>query len=139
MVECRSGNFVYKDSGSEDSALIMLKFKNEAFSSIEISRILPKSFPSPINVGMNIFGSEGCMKVDTTTNLPLQVFTESQVSIPDLLRTPRFWIADEISYFLECILKDKEHMCTARDGKIALEVALGARKSAENHEKIVFE
>ena len=138
MVECRSGNFVFEDADSEDSALMMLKFKNEAFASIDVSRILPDSFPSSINVGMDIFGSEGCMKVDTTTSLPLQVFTKEEVSIPDLLRTPRFWIADEVNYFLNHILENKEHMCTARDGKMALEVALGARRSAELHEKVVF-
>lgn len=138
MVECRSGNFVFEDAESEDSALMMLKFKNGAFASIDVSRALPDSFPSPINVGMDIFGSQGCMKVDTTTSLPLQVFTKEEVSIPDLLRTPRFWIADEVNYFLKCILENKEHMCTARDGKISLEVALGARRSAEFHEKVVF-
>jgi len=138
MVECRSGNFVFEDADSEDSALMMLKFKNEAFASIDVSRILPDSFPSSINVGMDIFGSQGCMKVDTTTSLPLQVFTKEEVSIPDLLRTPRFWIADEVNYFLNHILENKEHMCTARDGKMALEVALGARRSAELHEKVVF-
>lgn len=138
MVECRSGNFVFEDAESEDTALMMLKFKTGAFASIDVSRVLPDSFPSPINVGMDIFGSQGCMKVDTTTSLPLQVFTREEVSIPDLLRTPRFWIADEVNYFLDCIIKNKEHMCTAMDGKIALEVALGARKSAELHEKAVF-
>ena len=138
MVECRSGNFVFKNAESEDSALMMLKFKNGAFASIDVSRVLPDSFPSPINVGMSIFGSQGCMKVDTTMSLPLQVFTKDEVSIPDLLRTPRFWIADEVNYFLDCILKNKKHTCTPRDGKITLEVALGARKSADLHEKVVF-
>ncbi|KXA95691.1 hypothetical protein AKJ38_04350 [candidate division MSBL1 archaeon SCGC-AAA259I14] len=68
------------------------------------------------------------MSVDTTTSLPLQIYTREEVSIPDLLRTPRLWIAEEVDYFLECILQGKKHMCTARDGLKALEVAIGARK-----------
>jgi hypothetical protein len=30
-------------------------------------------------------------------------------------------------------------MCTAEDGRVALEVALGVRKSAELHGRVVFE
>ncbi|KXB08252.1 hypothetical protein AKJ58_00445 [candidate division MSBL1 archaeon SCGC-AAA385D11] len=88
---------------------------------------------------MDIFGSEGCMSVDTTTSLPLQIYTGKEASIPDLLRTPRFWIADEVDHFLKCILHNQEHMCTAEEGKKVLEIALGARESAEKHEKVVFD
>ncbi|KXB08251.1 hypothetical protein AKJ58_00440 [candidate division MSBL1 archaeon SCGC-AAA385D11] len=44
MVECRSGNFVFKDKETEDLALIMLKLKNGAFTSIDISRACPRPF-----------------------------------------------------------------------------------------------
>jgi len=139
MVECRSGNFVFTDAESEDSASMLLKFKTGAFASIDVSRALPTAFPSPLNVGMHLFGTKGCMMVDTSMNLPLQIFTDEDVSIPDLLRTPRLWISDETNYFLDCILRGEEHMCTAMDGLMTLKVVLGARRSAERHEKVVFD
>jgi predicted dehydrogenase len=139
MVECRAGNFVYLDAESEDSAVMLLKFKNNSFASVDISRVLPKSFPSPLDVGLRIFGTNGILSVDTTTGLPLQIYTDEKAIIPDLLRTPRLWISDEIEHFLNAIVNNKPHMCTALDGKIALEVALGARKSAERHERVVFD
>jgi|GEM_PF-4392015 predicted dehydrogenase len=138
MVECRSGNFVYLNAKSEDSAIMLLKFKNNSFASIDISRFLPKSFPSPLDVGLRIFGTKGILTVDTTTSLPLQIYTEEKAVIPDLLRAPGMWISDEVEHFLEAIVHNTPHMCTARDGKIALEVALGARRSAELHERVVF-
>jgi len=137
MVECRAGNFKFKDAASEDSASMFLKFETGAFASIDVSRALPKAFPSPLDVGMKIFGTDGMIRVDTST-LPLQIYTEKQSIIPDLLRTPSLWIADEVHYFLNCLLNNKEYMCNGQDGRIALEVVLGARKSAETHEKVVF-
>jgi predicted dehydrogenase len=139
MVECRSGSFVYLDAESEDSATMLLKFKNNSFASVDISRVLPKSFPSPLDVGLKIFGTKGSLTVDTSTGLPLQIYTDEKSIIPDLLRTPRLWIGDEVHYFLDCIVNEKEHMCTGEDGRIALEVALGARKSAELHKRVVFD
>jgi len=138
MVECRSGNFVFNDAESEDTASMFLKFRTGAFASIDVSRFLPNSFPSPLNVGMHLYGTKGCMKVDTSMSLPLQIFTEEDTSIPDLLRTPKLWISDEINYFIENIITGKKHICTVKDGLMAIKVALGARKSAETHKKVVF-
>lgn len=139
MVECRSGNFVYTDAESEDSATMLLKFKNNSFASVDISRVLPKSFPSSLDVGLMFFGTKGSLSVDTTTGLPLRIYTDEKSVIPDILRTPGLWISDEVQYFLECILENREHMCTGRDGRIALKVALGARRSAKYHKRVVFD
>jgi len=138
MVECRADKFKFKDAASEDSASMFLKFENGGFASIDVSRALPKAFPSPLDVGIKIIGTDGMINVDTST-LPLHIYTEDQSIIPDLLRTPRLWIADEVHYFLEQLKQNKEYMCNGEDGRIALEVALGARKSARTREKVVFE
>lgn len=138
MVECRADKFKFKEATSEDSASMFLKFENGEFASINVSRALPKAFPSPLDVGIKIIGTDGMISVDTST-LPLQIYTENQSIIPDLLRTPSLWIADEGYYFLEQLQQNKAYICNGEDGRIALEVALGARKSARTREKVVFE
>ncbi len=47
-------------------------------------------------------------------------------------------IREEIRHFIECVREDKEPACTGLDGKKALEIALGAIDSIQNHKLVTF-
>lgn len=47
-------------------------------------------------------------------------------------------IREEIRHFIDCVQQDKEPACTGMDGKKALEIALGAIDSIQNHKLVMF-
>ncbi len=125
----------FEGEWSEDTAKIMLRFENDVIASVDVTRALAKKYPSVVDISATINGTEGVIDVDSSLGLPCKIYAKGRV-VPDVIRTPKYWIAEEIESFVDAIENNTEPLCSGYDGLKALEVALAARESAEKQEVI---
>lgn len=125
-----------KALGDLDTAMVLLKFRNGAVGSINNSRSSVYGFDQRVEV----FGSKGSLtghnKIETQveykdengchTDKYLHFFTE---------RYPEAFLY-EVKYFVNAIANDTETPVTGKDAKIAVLLAMAARKAYEENRPV---
>lgn len=128
-------NLFYKDSLDIDTAgLIMLSFANGVFATLDCSWSRPRYYPVWGNVKIDLICERGVLQTDYF-NQNLTVYSEK-------LKRPAytFWGSDPnqvmINEFAASIREKRASAVTGLDGLKAVEVALAAYRSAQEHQPV---
>lgn len=111
----------------DDCGILSMEFENGIFATIDPSWSRPKNYPTWGDVTMDIIGEKGIISL---VDLFAQKFTVYNENIS--------WInwGSDIDFelikdFVDTVLNNKEPKISGYDGLKAMEVALGAYKSAQ--------
>jgi len=103
-----------------DSIQAKIEFENGATFTVDSSWILPKSFPSVVNQGLRIVGSDGMWEVDSQDRgIFYAIDDDPRANIPNYYgmlekehplygNVPQGYVIDSMLYFLQLINKLKE-------------------------------
>ena len=119
----------------DDFATIQLDFKNGSIGTVYVV------WCGPMLHDFFVIGDKGILKADGLSN-GVQVFKKEFWILPPVEIRAKQAISpyhSELSYFIECIQKDKEIDIGVKEGIEALRIILAAYKSAETGEKIYLE
>lgn len=118
----------------EDTAQILLKFKNEILGSLNLDYLQDPSVRQ-----MTLIGTKGKIFWDYYTNYyqlskngkPKKVIGSKTFNRNDMF-------LDELKYFFDCIKIKKEPENSIKEGKKTVEVCLAVKKSARTGKKVVL-
>lgn len=121
--------------GYPDNVMVLLRFESGAMAEVDASRNCAYGY----DVRTEVFGTKGAVRIEKDKKLDMLFFGGIGVR-----HDYPYWFArrfpesylEEVRAFARCILKDTEPLVTAEDGKAVLEIALAARKSAENRKPV---
>jgi scyllo-inositol 2-dehydrogenase (NAD+) len=118
-----------------DQALTYLTFASGAAADIEASRNAFYGY----DIRGEVIGTEGTIAIGSLRYHDVKVLTKKG-STHDIVPAFPERFADayqmELSHFIECLQNGEEPAVTAVDGKMALEIAVAAKKSFESRQKI---
>ncbi|MGH9551365.1 MAG: Gfo/Idh/MocA family oxidoreductase, partial [Terriglobales bacterium] len=114
----------------DDSGMLTITYEDGAFATIDTSWSRPQKFPKG-DVTLEVIGTKGVAQADLfTQNLTVYSKT-SELSAPHYGTNVDYWMVDG---FLRASAGEKvPELATGRDGLHALEVALAAYRSAQQH------
>lgn len=118
----------------EDTALMMVEFKNGALGNIEVGWTSKQGF-----TGFEIYGSEGSLLCDYNRGVRLfggKGAKEQEWKLLTKTPTEGGW-AEEIGYWLDVVRGTEKLTMDGKSGRNALEVALAAYASNENNQQFV--
>lgn len=126
-----------EECGDVDQALTYLTFDSGAAADIEASRNAFYGY----DIRGEVVGSEGCIQIGSLKYHDIQIITKGG-SVHDIIPAfpERFKNAylNEIEHFIRCLRDGEKPSVDELDGKIALEIALSAKKSFETETKIAM-
>jgi scyllo-inositol 2-dehydrogenase (NAD+) len=121
-----------------DQALTYLTFTSGAAADIEASRNAFYGY----DIRGEVIGTEGTIVIGSLRYHDVKVLTKKGSTHDIVPAFPeRFANAyqQELSHFIECLQNGEEPAVTANDGKIALKIAVAAKKSFESGQKVNLE
>ncbi len=123
-------------AGDIDTAVAILKFKNDALGIIDNSRQAVYGYDQRVEV----FGSKGCAIADNDTPNTVRIYTVENISTDKI---PFFFLerymesyANELRYFFDCLQNNKDPSPNGDDGLQDVLVAMAAQKSFEENRPI---
>jgi len=117
----------------QDSVGAVLRFANGCFGLLEVSWLLPPSMGRS-DLRLEVLGTKGAIFVQMHDR-GLEVHSPEGLVRPDTILMPKVHdhvtgiLRDEISHFLECVLRDKQPAVSGEDGLAALKIALALTES----------
>lgn len=118
-----------------DTVLAVIRFSDETIASLEVSWVLPESFPERLDARFEAIGTAGAIYVDGGSKTV--AVAHEQFEHPELFYAPELFgervgiLRDELLHFIRCVIHDKEPIVRGEDGKAAVEVAYALQKSFE--------
>ncbi len=119
-----------------DQAITYLTFDSGAAADIEASRNAFYGY----DIRGEVIGSEGSIQIGSLRHHDVQILTKSGSThdiVPAFPERFKNAYLNEIDHFIDCLRKDKKPLVGEMDGRIALEIALSAKKSFETQRKIL--
>lgn len=121
----------------------VLEFPGGAVASIENSWLLPQSAPFVVDVKCELVGSEGTLRVDTTSHRTLEVETPERYHYGDLAGNPihgkhRGFLTDSIAHFRDCVVNDEEPLVPGEIGLEVTRVACAIEESAASGQPVAI-
>jgi predicted dehydrogenase len=112
-----------------------LEFPGGAVASIENAWLLPQSSPFVVDVKCELVGSEGTLRVDTTSHRMLEIERPERYSYGELVGGPiqgkqRGFMFDSIAHFHDCVCNDAEVLVPGEVGLEVTRVACAIEESA---------
>lgn len=141
-IQC-SGNILLESNGfmekyqDVDQGLSTIRFKSGAAGDIETMRIAPYGY----DIRGEVIGTEGAIQIGSMRENDIRLFTNNQTSYDLVQDFPaRFLDAYllEMIHFIDSLRKGEQPLCTAEDGKKALEIAEAATRSFNNGETVLL-
>lgn len=129
---CRVDPRIAKEAGDTDVMVVLLRFDNGAFGTVEVSRLCSFGYDQRVEV----FGSKG--QVSFGNAYPHDVMLEDKASVRRAALPYSFFMdryekayRNEVSVFVDCLLHDKPMPTSARDGRAAMVIARAAKMSLD--------
>lgn len=120
-----------------DQGLSTIRFKSGAAGDVETTRIAPYGY----DIRGEVVGTEGAIQIGSMRQNDIKLFTKNQTS-HDLVQDfpTRFKDAYllEMVHFIDTLRKGEQPLCTAWDGKKALEISIAATSSFNNGETVLL-
>lgn len=122
---------------SEDSIFSTCEFEDGTIGSLHFGWTVPPQMPSAINARLEVYGTEGVVKLDVHDH-GLQVVAPSGVEFPDGLHWPEVNgliagdLAAEVLHFVTCVRDDKEFVVPVSDAMRAVAVNDAILRSVES-------
>ena len=124
-----------------DAIQSLIVFENGVKCVIELSWIMPNTFPSGADFEFRIIGSEGILEINPTYQSATLSVDKSH-SYPEVFRLmsvdgyPYGFVPGVVRHFVHCVLENKKPLTSPRDGRAATEAALAILESI-NKNKII--
>lgn len=116
----------------DDCGMLTIEFENGVFATLDPSWSRPKSYPAGGDVTMDIIGENGVIFITDIFAQKIDVYMDKKEALQHTLVGWGSNIDMEmLKDFVDTILYDREPKITGYDGLKAMEVALGAYKSAK--------
>lgn len=120
-----------------DQGLATLIFKSGAAGDVETTRVAPYGY----DIRGEVIGTEGAIQIGSMRHNDIKLFTENQTS-HDLVQDFPTRFSDayllEMIHFIDALRKGEQPLCTALDGKKALEISIAAKRSFDNGETVLL-
>ena len=122
---------------SEDAIFANFQYDDGTIGSLEISWALPDYMPSGINANLEVVGTEGVVRLDTSDH-GLNVINQSGVVLPDGLHWPEVNnqivgdLRDEILHFITAVRDGNEFVISVEEAMRAVAVNDAILKSVES-------
>jgi len=130
---------VYVDYKYYDTAIVVLKFKNDIIGIIDNSANSTYGYDQRVEV----FGSKGCIMVDNVLPTQVKIMNEDGIISDKLYNTELYYIdryseayVVELEHFFNSILKNKPVAVDGMDGLISVLIGIAAQKSVEKNKPI---
>ena len=133
----RSGVLTSKGIDTADFYESTLELTGGGVAVVENCWILPNSGPSLFDLKCELIGTKGAIYIDASHHGALATYTDQKGTYPDLFVCPRVrgqvqgFALESIRYFVDCIVEDRQPMCTLEDGLAVSKVILAMERSAD--------
>lgn len=134
LLESNSFMEKYRDV---DQGISTIRFKSGAAGDIETMRIAPYGY----DIRGEVIGTEGAIQIGSMRQNDIRLFQSNRTSYDLVQDFPtRFQDAYllEMVHFIDSLRKEEQPLCTALDGKKALEIAAAATRSFNNGETVLL-
>jgi predicted dehydrogenase len=139
----RNGVLTSRGIDTPDFFESTLEFAGGGVAVVENCWILPNTTPNLIDLKCEIIGTEGAAYIDASHHRAVERYTREGGEYPDLFVCPKIrgrikgFAIDSLHYFVDCIVEDREPMCTARDGMAVSRVVLALERSAAEGKPVI--
>lgn len=142
-------NLLHPECEGEDFALLLIHFEDDSTGLIEANYITRGG----LNNIVEIYGSEGTIKVDFSHGSPIKVFSIKGYDYAvEKAETTQGWsfpafdeiwsqgLVQEIAHFVECVAEDTDpkYGADGEGGKLALQLVMAGYESAEKGEAVIL-
>ena len=121
--------------GTPDTVLAVLAFPGGTIASLEMSWVLPESFPGGLDARFEAIGTAGAIYVNggcENVAIARQRFEQPELFYaPELLGDRVGILRDELASFLKCVIHDDKPVVGGEDAKAAVDVACAIQRSFE--------
>lgn len=131
---------IAREADSWDHAVITYHFPGGAVGLAEASWTYPPDFGGGLYASLDVVGTEGKIHYSDQDSNPMLVFAaDTGAAFPRYFRfmsTTEYAFEAEIQHFARCILDDRSPAVSLRDARAALEMVLGAQRSASTGQPV---
>lgn len=139
----RSGILKKLGVDTQDFHVAIGEFNNGTVVTFENAWILPRSHPMVYEFKMELLGSEGAVKVNTSHHGAIEKLGEDKITYADVFGiTPTSqrriggFVTEAVAQFVDAVLYDQPVLATGEDGLAAVRVASAIERSAETGQPV---
>ncbi len=140
----RSGVLQGMGVDTQDFHVAIVEFAGGAVVTLENSWILPETAPSIIDFKVQLLGSEGAMRINTSDNRTVEKFTREAASLPDTLgftldpNSARLsgFVLESIARFVDAVVDDAPLLATGVEAALVTRVLCAIEESARTGQPI---
>ena len=132
-VYAEAASNILKDLKVNDTTMATLRFKNGVIGLLEQSWALPVDMPSPLDVELEVVGTEGSAYLDLRSQ-SVSIVAGGKLNQPDLIYglPDQHFLIDEYSHFAKYLNEEVEAKVSGEEALSALEVAEAIMRSAKS-------
>lgn len=130
-----------KEAGMTDSITALMTFENGVAGAMEACWVLPDTSAASIDDKMEIIGSAGVIYTDSCDR-GMTIVGSDRIDSPDSRHWPDLngevsgALYEELTYFVNCILRGEQSMITADDGLGAIKVVQAVEQSIREGKEV---
>ncbi len=130
------GQLILKDQNFTDCAVMTFRFPNGSVAALYETFAYPGTYPHGVDRNIEILGDRGVLHVDFMSQ-PLRAFTDEGHQVADSITWPasehgiQGALLAEVEHFILCVRQGRTPLTKGEDGKLAMRIALAARKAAD--------
>ena len=134
-----------KGVSTVDSYLTTLEFRNGGIAQMENGWITPNGNPCVNDIKCNLLGDKGMVAIDTSHHNMVQLYTESKVTVPDVLvrnhvfGQVRGFAYESIRSFVDCLATGRDFHISLEDAARTSLAILSIIQSAETRQPVVVD
>ncbi len=139
----RSGILKKLGVDTQDFHVAIGEFQNGTVVTFENAWILPRSHPMVYEFKMELLGSEGAIKVNTSHHGAIEKHVDDKIAYADVFGiTPTSqrriggFVTEAVAQFVDAVLYDQPVLATGEDGLAAVRVASAIERSAETGQPV---
>lgn len=130
---------ILKDLKVNDTTMATLRFKNGVIGLLEQSWALPESMPSPLDVELEVVGTEGSAYLDLRSQ-SISIISSGKLNQPDLIYglPDQHFLIDEYDHFAKYLKGEVQAKVSGEEALSALEVAEAVMRSAKSGDPVLL-
>lgn len=125
----RHGVLASRGVDTPDFFQATLEFENGACIQMENSWVLPEGEVAVIELNMELYGANECVRVNQAPNNVIQKTTKSGLEVPLGARSAVMARGTSLHYFIDCVASDTRPSITAHDGLMNTAILVAIEKS----------
>ena len=140
-VYAEMGQLILKDQHFTDCAVVTMQFPGNSMAVLYETFAYPENYPQSVDRSFEIMGDRGVILIDFM-NQPLRFFSREKWEVADSVTWPSVYgkpggaLLTEVEHFLRCVREGREPLAGGAEGRLALEIAIAARRAADSGKAI---